>query len=674
MENDKLTYIGDILSEHPSWIPDWDKDCRTNDFVNTKRFSPVIYNPSEAIPDRDNPEYDLWWHEQYRRCIKGFVVTNATKRGHSVWIPGRYYFYLNFWKIMAKLEGVDRKGFRNPRFTALDYFKAMSIEVMFYESVDQVYGKSRQKGFSEFIASNVAYNFTFIPYSINVIVAGMSGYAEHTFDNTVRGLNDMAMTEFYKHRSPDRGDFKKAMYTEKVEDVDENGFGLGTFTTIVRGYGSEIYCITAKDNTQAVSRLTPFLIVYEETGKWKRGSLIETSKFVKPSIHAEGVKTGWQVFIGTGGDIEESVDDMQKLMYTPRDYGCKAYKNIFEEDATVTSGDVGCFIPGYYFEIIDEDGNNLIEESIADILKKRKDITDCTQKPIYLSEMFMITSGGYFGKDIIDKLNSRKRLILNHKELQIEQRGDLEWLDSKDWHKGVRWVANPDGIYIVVEHPKKDSYGNNYINLYNAATDSYDKSESQSSESKGSITIWKNALSANESFDFWVARLTQRPTEEEGGSPKFYENTLKLCMYYSCKNLIEYSNVLIFDYYKRWNMQYVLKERPAIVIAQNVNDPKATQRYGIEHSFVPHALRMLKEKLKADDYSVIDKLFDLTIIERLIKFKVSSDYNCDITICLAFNIASSIEDRELEVYTESEDEEDEYFGGFIQYNNTFQRQ
>lgn len=1063
MEITKLTYLGDILSEHPEWIPDFDNDCRTNDFVNTKRFSPVIYDEREAMPDKANPEYDAWWLEQYKRCITGYVVPKATRRGHDIWIPGRYYFYLNFWKIQAKLEGVNRKGLRNPRFTSLDYFKAMSIEVMFYERKDQAYGKARQKGFSEFIASNVAYNFIFIPYSINVIVAGVSDYSEHTMENVTRGLDDLATTEFHKRRSPDRASFKRAMYIDKVEDVDEYGIGMGTYTTILKGYGSEIYCLTAKDNTQAVSRLTPFFIVYEEIGKWKKGSLIETTEFVAPSLRAEGEKTGYQVMIGcvckgtkvynnkgervniedlkkedgiigftadgiykdtiehinlpqkkkcfriktknggylecshdhpllitnyathyserkyingkrehikrkkraiwreaaklvvgdqiimpgkinifgdkemfdpylvgiligdgsygfdktpvlsncdseiikyvkerydckversyvtndrkiyeeirirsitkqlrelniygqtgktkqlplniheyrrediialvaglydtdggiyestglrkrfvinitqlsktliyelksillrfginsnlsiirnkdrvreyngkiikdkseyyslqiagsvdlykfamtfqlkvnykqamlerikkevvpktisvivvnaekgkageitdlgeihydrivsiedigaqyvynlktkdshtylandfvthnTGGDIEESVLDVQKIMYNPAAYGIKAYKNIFEEDLSVTTGNVGCFIPGYLFEIIDDDGNSLIAESIASILKDRENKSNeqqyraATQKPLYLSEMFMVASGGYFGRDIAARLNDRKRFILNHRELQVISRYNIEWIDHLDWSKGVRVEPDEEGVFIIIEHPQKDEGGKHYINLYNAATDSYDKSESETSESKGSCTIWKNYLNANSTYRFWVARLTQRPTEEEGGSPKFYENTIKLCVYYGyCQNLIEYSNVLIFDYYKRWGMEYLLKERPSLVISQYVNDPKAHQRYGVEQSFIPHALKMLKEEFRADDYALVHRLYDLEMIEKFIAFRTTDGYNCDITIGCALNIAAATEDRELDVYREEEEEELEDFGGY----------
>lgn len=677
MEDNKLTYLGDILSIHPEWVPDYKNDFRTNDFIDTKRFSPVIFEPSEKMPERDNPEYDQWWIEQYRRCIKGYVVPKATKRGHDIWIPGRMYFYLNFWPIYGKLDGVGRKGIRPPKFISLDYFKFMALEVMFHESTDQAFGKARQKGFSEFIACNIAYNFTFIPGTVNVVVAGISDYSEHTMENVLRGLNDLSETEFYKRRKPDRSDFVRAMYTEKVEILDQDGIGTGSYATVTKGFGSEIYALTAKDNPQAVSRLSPFFIVYEEVGKWAKGLLLETMKFVKPSLYAEGFKTGYQVLIGTGGDIEESVADVQNIMYNPEKHGMKGYKNIFEEDTTITTGKVGCFIPGYLFEIIDEDGNSLIEESIKSIIEGRKKEPDCTQKPLYLSEMFMVNSGGYFGKDIIDHLNARKRMILNHKELQVEQRGTLEWYDPLDWSKGVEWRPDENGAFIVIEHPDKDIGGKDFVNLYNGATDSYDKDESETSESKGSITIWKNFLNANHTYRFWVARLTQRPTEEEGGSPKFYENTIKLLIYYgSPQNLIEYSNVLIFDYYKRWGYEHLLKERPSLVISQYVNDPKANQRYGIEQSFIPHALKMLKEELRADDYALINRLYDVEMIEKFAQFRTTGKYNCDITISCALNIASATEDREVEVFSESEYENsnlDDYGGYYMRNNNIYAR-
>ena len=244
MENIKLTYLQDILELDKNLIPDFNKKCLTRDFVNTKRFSPVIYNKEEAQPDRDSPDYELWWHEQYRRCIKGYIVPKATKRGHNIWIPGRMYFYLNFWVILAKLDDVKRKDKRHPKFTSLDYFKFMCIEMMFLYEKDIMFPKSRQKGFSEYAASNIGYNFMFIPGSQNVIVAGQGNYAEHTMGNVVRGLDWLGDSEFYKRRQPNRSDYIKSSYRE--EYIDEES-GEKEFHKLIDTF-NEKYKIVPKDN------------------------------------------------------------------------------------------------------------------------------------------------------------------------------------------------------------------------------------------------------------------------------------------------------------------------------------------------------------------------------------------------------------------------------------------
>jgi len=666
----KLTYLPDILDSDKLLVPDYDTMCLTRDFTNTKRFSPVIYNPQEALPDRDSPEYDAWWIEQYQRCIMGYIVPKATRRGHSIWIPGRLYFYLNFWIIYAKLDGVDRKGNRNPKFTSLDYFKAMCIEMMFMNAKDLMFPKSRQKGFSEFSASNLGYNFIFIAGSQSVVVAGMGQYAEHTMENVIRGLNNLGESEFYKRRSPDRADYIKASYKE--EWINEE---TGEKRMLWKGYGSEVYAITAMDNTQAVSRLTPFMVLYEEIGKWKKGTLIETSRYVAPSLKAEGVKTGYQIFIGTSGSLDESVADVEKMAYHPGNYNLLEFENIWEENSISVTGKVAAFVPSYEFQIIDEDGNSMIEESKAYIMDEWAQLTstarhiDVSQRPFYLSQMFMMTSGGFFGETALMKINDKKRQILIEKEQQITFQARLEWYDSKDWGKGVECIPDEEGQFFITQRPDCDANGKVWINLYNAATDSYDKDESNTSFSQGSCTIFKGTLDINHTRRHFVARVTERPSEEDGGSYKFFEDSIKLCVYYGdALNTIEYSNILIFDYYKRKGYEFLLKERPSMVIAQHVQDGKANQKYGIEQSFVPHALNMLRDEMKRDDYRLIEETYDLAILEAWGKFKRQKGYNCDITISTAYNIVSLVEDEDIEVYSEGDEEEDD-FGGYRENNN-----
>ncbi len=666
MSEIKLTYLDDILSLDKDLVPDFNKSCLTRDFVNTKRFSPVIYDKEQEQPDRDSPDYELWWNEQYRRCIKGYIVPNATKRGHSIWIPGRMYFYLNFWVIFALLDNANRKEKRNPKFISLDYFKFMVLEMMFYFKKDNMFPKSRQTGFSEYGAANIGYNFIFLPSSVSVIVAGMGDYAEKTMQNVINGLDNLGDSEFYKRRSPNRAEYIKATYKEDWEDPE-----TGEKRSLIKGYGSEVYCITAKDNTQAVSRLSPFFILYEEIGKWKKGTLKETSEFVRPSLKAEGVKTGWQLFIGTGGDMDESVADVQDMAYNPQNFDLLEFDNIWEEQEINNKGKVAAFIPSYEFEIIDEDGNAMIEESKASIIasfelkKTIEKYRAITQRPFFLSQMFMIGGGGFLGETALMKLNDRKRWLLTHPEEQICFKADLEWEDAFDWYKGVNIIPNEDGKFIIQQRPENDGFGKVWRNLYDAATDSYDKDESNSSFSMGSCTIWKNALDAKHTFDHWVARVTERPSEDEGGSYTFYEDTIKLCMLYGeCENLIEYSNVLIFDYYKRKGVEYLLQERPAMVISQYVEDGKAAQRYGIEQSFIPHALNIWRDKVQQDNYAIIDRMNDLEMIEAFAKFRKAKNYNCDITISCALNVASSIEREGESAYSEGEELEED-FGGYV---------
>jgi len=671
MADIKLTYLDDILAMDRTLVPDIDNMCLTRDFKDTKRFSPVIYNKDEMQPDKDSPDYQAWWHEQYRRCIKGYIVPNATKRGHDIWIPGRMYFYLNFWVILAKLDNVKRKDKRHPKFTSLDYFKFMCIELMFLNAKDLLFPKSRQKGFSEYAASNIGYNFIFIPGSQNVIVAGQGNYAEHTMSNVVRGLDWLGDSEFYKRRSPNRNDYIKSSYREEV--INEE---TGEKRTLMLGFGSEVYCITAKDNTQAVSGLTPFWILYEEIGKWKKDTLKQTAEFVKPSLLAEGDKTGYQMYIGTGGDMDESVADVEEMAYNPAKFDLLEFDNIWEEDEISSTGKVAAFVPAYEFEIIDEDGNSLIEESIVSIQKELSSKNSSeryialTAKPLYLSQMFMVATGGFLGETANQKLNDRKRYLLTHREQQIAYNADINWLDPFDWGKGVELVPSELGRFLIIQAPEVDGYGKIWKNLYSAATDSYDKVESETSFSLGSCSIWKGAIDSHHTFDHWVARVTERPTEDEGGNYQFYEDTIKLCyLYGECENLIEYSNVLIFDYYKRAGCEFLLQERPQMVISQYVQDGKAAQRYGVEQSFIPHALNIWRDKMKQDDFAIVDKMFDIRQIEAFAKFKKSPKYNCDITIASALNVASALETQEFAAYSEGEEQEEDTYGGYVSENN-----
>lgn len=653
-------------------------------FIDTKRFQPVIYG--NDIPHRfdlfhhnvlsvpkTEPLYVKylkrnniitdrgWWQKQRERCLVGYTVPNAIEKGgdalrdgidaiwfedhvflpqldfkinnKEVWISGRMYFYLNFWSIRRVDQKTKRKAVGAPRFTSLSWQNWTIRELSSAMLKDLLWAKRRQCGLSEETACDVAYDYLFIRDSQVAIVAGEEKYALNTFKMVKRGIERLINSQFYKWSSLDNNDLLKAKY-----------------------YGSEIHCRTARDNDQALSGLSPTKVIYEESGIWKRGLVRATAEFVNQSLEAEGYKTGQNVFISTAGDMAESVADVEYMCYNPHEFNLMSFKNIHEKEISARSADIACFIPGWQFEIIDSEGNTLRKESEIKLMKDRasKSSKDrfraITLKPFYLSELFSNVSGGYFGEEIIFHLNERKAHLYTHKMATESGYYNLDWKDPKDWSKGVIATEEEEGEFYIMEHPETDKDGLVYENLYKGGTDSYDKDEANESNSKGSIHVFKGFLNANHSYKKWVARLTQRPKIEDGGAYKFFENTIKLSIYYNLINLIEWSNIRIFDFYKRNQMEHYLKERPDMIIARYVQKSNTNNTYGIDPSTKPHWLAILKDHLSVKEN--IDKMDDIEQIDAFARFKYDPSgrkYNCDVTISSSLSIVCYEDETELQI-------------------------
>ena len=53
-------------------------------------------------------EYLRFWNKEVDRCKNGYKPSNG------VWIPGSYYFYLNYASILSNKEGAGRKSLNHP--------------------------------------------------------------------------------------------------------------------------------------------------------------------------------------------------------------------------------------------------------------------------------------------------------------------------------------------------------------------------------------------------------------------------------------------------------------------------------------------------------------------------------------------------------------------------------
>jgi hypothetical protein len=627
-------------------------------FVNTKYFSPVI-NDGITRAHPLSAEYRLWWKTEMDRCKNGYSVA-------GVKITGAHYFYLNWWKIRGLNKTTGRKEQIVARFTDLDYEYFHELELAKKAGKNFCVTKARQKGFSQKNASLVGREYTFFSHSQSIIIAGEEKYNKNTFKMCLSGLNGLSDTEFYKVRNPDTPEYIQAKY--KVKNVSEEDGSSWTW----KGSMSEVYSITGRMGDQAASGLSPNLVIMEEVGVWT--DWIATYKFIQPMLETEGKKTGFCIVVGTGGEMDKGAKDLCEVFFNPAAYDMYEYENIWEFDKgdevdgnMVDAGlvdkrdlkKVCYFVPAWKYKIIDEEGNSLQADSTEVLMDKRERerksnkpnafYIAVTQDPLIPNEAFLITGGNIFNTDKLYKRLSeiRKSSALSN----IGQRGTLDWVEERNFIKGVTWTPSADGPFLIFEHPKLDEQGKPYYNLYFGATDSYDKDVAATSDSKLSCGIFKGELDSNSSANLFVARYTERPPT----AAEAHENSAKLMMYYNAMNLIEHTNLLIFNWYKEHGLEYLLKERPQMVY-DNVKNSKSQNRYGVDASTKDMWLQCYRDYIETN----VDKMLDTEQIEAAIKYRKDPDYNCDITIHSSLCIVHWKDNAKIQVKS-SKPKIDEFF-------------
>lgn len=585
-------------------------------FTNTRLLSPVVLEGITQAP-YGTYEWEAWWKEQRRRCFDGYSAGDIT-------ITGPHYWYLNFWKIRAKKEGERTKRLIYPRFTDLDYeFFNVMHDARYVQQKDLLVLKARQKGFSNKYGAIGGHEFSFVPDSQTVVVAGMEKYAKNTFNMIKQGLNELGHTEFYKNKSPNTNSFIKAAYKTTTNGVEQE-----------LGFLSTVRYLTSDDDPQVLISLSPSFVIFEEVGAFP--GFLETLTYIRPAMESEGVKTGWNLLVGTGGEAGESISDFSKAFYDPEAYDLYAIDRTYDEDIPFddapakTGKKTAVFYGTHRYREIDSDGNSLIQASIDQVNAKRKKVeknekvwlTVVTQDPFTPEEALLTPTGNVFN---VKKLREQLIYLRKYRD-DIMQVGDLEWREPGNPRMGVSWEPNPLGKYRIFEHPKINAAtGEPFKRLYLGGTDSYDKDKTASIHgSFGSSHVFKRFLDAEDDGMQYVAHYQDRPET----SRDFYDNSAKLMVYYGwCENLIEYSNIGIFHYYEDYGFIPLLKERPAAAYSNTINS-QVQNRWGIDPATKDYWILSLQDYVE----KYCNKIMDEKLLEALINYKKDSNYNCDTTI------------------------------------------
>ena len=501
-----------------------------------------------------------------------------------------------------------------------------------------IVGKSRRKGYSYkdgAICANV-YN---TQRNAQIIIGAFEKkflYPKGTMGMASDYLNFLnEHTGWAKSRDyTDKVDHKKASYRENV-----NG------TYIEKGYQSEIFALTFKDNPDAARGKDGKLFLLEEAGAFP--NLKDSFNAIAPGLTAGAFITGQIIIFGTGGDMESGTVDYADMFYNPAAYRLLPFVNIWDENAENTT--CGFFHPvtwnmeGFY----DEQGNSDIEGATEFELERRRQKMEAASSstivekhmqeyPFSPSEAFLTVSTNNFPVvELRNQLNRVKAenlhlskgtpVYLTREEGKVIAKPDLENKLKPIYTYKVK-QDDISGCPIIFEYPVP----NPPKGLYKIGFDPYQQDEGTS---LAAIYVYKSIHSGTYSKNIIVAEYVGRPQEADDVS----RIASMLADLYNAEIMHENEVSHVKNYFRRIKRLDQLALQPDTVISKNVKASKVSRVYGMHMN---EQLKDAGEKyikdwlLQVRDYDEngnailnLETIYSIGLLEELIQYNRKGNFD-----------------------------------------------
>jgi hypothetical protein len=426
-----------------------------------------------------------WEMEEIRRCMNGYDG-----------IPGRYYYYLNHTFIKHKKRGKIRPDFRT---MDLEWFK-------FLERVENerpikgiVCIKRRQVGMSWKAAVDMVWSATFNTY----YEIGMNSKTE------TDSRNLFAKVKFiYRHQSP----FLRAATSTDRRDAmefiiyDKDQFGN---KVPVGGTGSTIISTAPVETGHAGNSYRK--LIMDEAGETEALEGIWSN--AEDCIVQDGERTGIPIFFGTMGLVEKSGKGLMEFWKNADMYDLERFPFY-----------------GYHELIMDEFGNDDIEESVRFVLYKRKKLEGGSPKvykkyiqkyPLTEQDAFLSVGGGGVGNP----------LTIAQQEINLYDRSyEVRVGRMKQIGETPQFEPNPNGNFVIYELPQEG-----LIHAYRAVLDPAEDDNVKKSKDTSDLGFTIAAKPFGLLPLRLVAEYCHRPLKLE----EAYQQFALACLIYNCKLTIE---------------------------------------------------------------------------------------------------------------------------------------
>lgn len=600
-------------------------------------------------PDFWDGDYDYYWCLEIAKSglysQDSQVPTTAEERSR--------YFQYNKEMIALKKELGDKADL-DSRFLALKemrdevskgVLKRLKLKVRIHldhlnGGYHMIVGKSRRKGYS-YKNGSICANVYNTERNAQIIIGASEKkflYPKGTMGMTSDYLNYLnEHTGWAKSRDyVDKQDHKRASYKTTVSG-----------TVIEKGYKSEVFALSFKDNPDAARGKDAKIILLEEAGAFP--NLKDSFAAITPALTAGMYITGQVVIFGTGGDMESGTVDFADMFYNPEVYRLLPFINIWDENAENTT--CGFFHPviwnmeGFY----DKMGNSDIQGATEFEYERRRDISAkatssaAIQKhiqefPFCPAEAFLTVSTNNF--PVVELRNQLNKVV--HEKLQLKK-GTCVYLDREEG----RIVARPDlknaldpvinyrpkntdisGCPIIYEYP----IDNPPPGLYKIGYDPY-RQDLSSGVSLAAIYVYKAMHSFSYAKNMIVAEYVGRPQEADDVN----RIASQLAELYNAEIMHENEVTHVKNYFRRIKKLNQLAVQPDAVISKNVKNSTVARTYGI------HMVEQLKDAgekyikdwlLEVRDYDEnnnpilnLETIYSVGLLEELIQYNRKGNFD-----------------------------------------------
>ncbi len=631
----------------------FNKDLLLNTyFEHTDLFSPAaksfLENGKYCGEVFNSKKYNIFWQREKERCEFGYE-NPITK----VWIPGRYYFFLNYKQMkIVDEKDKDKKSAKRitafPKFWPIHHFFCSDYELAKQNGLNMAVLKPRDTGFSEILSSFGVYEYTFQTedpvffFVSHERYLNKDGVLSKAWDQ-LNFLNQNSERAFKHLRQvKDQDLYKKASYYDPETGAE-------------RKTGGEIQGAVV-DHPRKVRGARGF-VNFEEGGSFPK--LEDAWMTAKALAEQGGVKFATMMVWGTGGEQGDGIMGLEKIFRKPETFECLPFDNCWEDG--IQANDHGFFFPVWanMTRYMDKWGNTDFErakkhhDDIRALLQRSSNMLmdkQVAEYPYTPAEALMRLNGNPFP---VAKLQKQLLRIDSSPDIQGSlKRGEFEIDEGR-----VKFRLNPnldpvleyphktdktiEGAFTMFEDKLKGEDGKVPNNLYYILADCFAVDTEQATDwnSLGTYYVYKrtNNIFPTED-DILVGWYAGRPPRVQD----FHRRVFMAARYYNAvvQTEIKGGGQELLNYAKANGFINYCGERPT-VFNQDKDVRKLSGRQffvTIEENTKPERLQklndwLLKErhlKIEGDEAEYVlnlDTIYDRALIEELIKFHPEGNFD-----------------------------------------------